>query len=439
MSEKFVGFSRVEIKPGYGIEMTGYFEKRFATGTYDPIELQGVAFRENEETAVFIVSDTLGLLSPLAYELPVIVGNEVGVPSDNVLICHTHTHTGPHIDSYRIPGDPVFIEHYKKCLVECARLAVEDLKKLKETRLGEGSVPHMTAPRRFKMKNGTYRTWGINGDPEIVSYACKTDESFRIIRYIRESGPEVVLMNFQCHPDCVGGTLYSSDFPGAFRRAIEEENPNAKAVFINGAEGQMIGPDLMSGILKPKCIERAYRMGQRLADFAQPVYLSSHRIADTTPLKCGRIKIKAKTKYDPDRYDECLKIIKNHEEGNWELNGPTKADDLYVVSEAYVIKDLVDRKIETVDIIMSFLCFNGVALVGIPGEPFCELGIQIRAGSPYPVTCIACHCNGSEAYYPTAESYDQGGYEPSNCRFVKGTMEKMVESCLNKLNKIHEL
>ena len=34
-------------------------------------------------------------------------------------------------------------------------------------------------------------------------------------------------------------------------------------------------------------------------------------------------------------------------------------------------------------------------------------------------------------------AYEQGGYEPSNTRFVKGTGEHIAEACVELLHKIH--
>ena len=77
---------------------------------------------------------------------------------------------------------------------------------------------------------------------------------------------------------------------------------------------------------------------------------------------------------------------------------------------------------------VSAIAFCGMAFVGIPGEPFNEVGVQIRKNSKFPVTCVMCQANGCHGYYPTAEGYDQGGYESYNTPYVKGTAEQLADT-----------
>ena len=66
--------------------------------------------------------------------------------------------------------------------------------------------------------------------------------------------------------------------------------------------------------------------------------------------------------------------------------------------------------------------------MGYPGEPFNEVGKAIRAASPFPVTSVCCQTNGNYGYYPTAEGFDQGGYESFNTRLRRGVAEDLVDA-----------
>lgn len=85
---------------------------------------------------------------------------------------------------------------------------------------------------------------------------------------------------------------------------------------------------------------------------------------------------------------------------------------------------------------VSAVAIGGLAFLGVPGEPFCEVGMHIRDNSPYPVTFACCQTNGCEGYYPTAEAYDQGGYEPRNTKFPKGIAEILMNTGVELMNKI---
>lgn len=44
------------------------------------------------------------------------------------------------------------------------------------------------------------------------------------------------------------------------------------------------------------------------------------------------------------------------------------------------------------------------------------------------MTFIACQTNGCYGYFPTAQAYDEGGYEPRNTRYIKGTAEQLADT-----------
>lgn len=50
-----------------------------------------------------------------------------------------------------------------------------------------------------------------------------------------------------------------------------------------------------------------------------------------------------------------------------------------------------------------------LVLVGMPGEPFAEIGLATKARSTASHTMFAGYCNGILAYWPTAETVAQGG------------------------------
>lgn len=57
------------------------------------------------------------------------------------------------------------------------------------------------------------------------------------------------------------------------------------------------------------------------------------------------------------------------------------------------------------------LRIGDLAVVGLPGEPFVELGLAIKMASPFSPTFIA-HCTSPcTGYIPTAEALRRGGHE----------------------------
>ena len=60
----------------------------------------------------------------------------------------------------------------------------------------------------------------------------------------------------------------------------------------------------------------------------------------------------------------------------------------------------------------TILALGPLAIVPIPGEPFAETILRMRALSPFQYTLCASTSGGNYAYFPTPESLPRGGYEP---------------------------
>ncbi len=79
-----------------------------------------------------------------------------------------------------------------------------------------------------------------------------------------------------------------------------------------------------------------------------------------------------------------------------------------------------------------------VGIVGLPGEVFCEFGMEIKEKSPAKHTLVIELANDAIGYMPTEEAFAQGGYEPStgSTCYVKGAGDKLTACALEQLNKL---
>jgi hypothetical protein len=65
----------------------------------------------------------------------------------------------------------------------------------------------------------------------------------------------------------------------------------------------------------------------------------------------------------------------------------------------------------SVDLEFQAMRLGNIALLGIPCEPFNQLGAEIKRRSPFPLTLFSGYTNGFTGYMPNAEAYPEGGYE----------------------------
>ena len=76
--------------------------------------------------------------------------------------------------------------------------------------------------------------------------------------------------------------------------------------------------------------------------------------------------------------------------------------------------------------VLSGITVGPVALIGIPGEPFTNVGRRLKEAEGYSLILPCCCTNGYEGYFPMKEAYDEGGYEARSSRFKAGVAEQII-------------
>jgi hypothetical protein len=74
-----------------------------------------------------------------------------------------------------------------------------------------------------------------------------------------------------------------------------------------------------------------------------------------------------------------------------------------------------------------------VGFVGIGCELLTEVGMAIKAGSPYEHTFVITHCNGRSGYLPPKKLYKEGGYEVTSTGFAPQAADILVKRSLEML------
>ncbi len=67
---------------------------------------------------------------------------------------------------------------------------------------------------------------------------------------------------------------------------------------------------------------------------------------------------------------------------------------------------------------------------------FVELGLSIKAASPFEQTHVVELANGSFGYIPNRSAYAEGNYEVVSARCAAGSGEMMVESAIRMLSEL---
>jgi len=136
-----------------------------------------------------------------------------------------------------------------------------------------------------------------------------------------------------------------------------------------------------------------------------------------------------------DRYEEALRIVKLHEEGRDSELPYEKMELTTVVAEANRICVLKDGP-ESFSFTLTCMSLGDVALAGLPGEPFVEIGLDIEKASPFAETIVCCLTNGGDSYFPASSAYDEGGYEARTSQLRKGGDKIIVDGMKKVLTEL---
>lgn len=437
-----IGFARMDITPPLGVPIGGYFKKRITKGVLDPIFARAISFCSEGKSALLLSLDMWLLNNESANEWPKRIANVLGLDPDSVFLCCTHSHTTPKVT------DPESDKDYDRWLFErlceAGRRALEDEKEVIDIRAAQQDQTDLTFSRRFRMKDGAQMgnppaaTW--EDVSKIAHPLGNVDQSLRFVRILRKDAPEILIVNFQSHPDCIGGELISADFPGAVCSHLEEAVDHACAVFLNGAQGNMVINNRMQPL--PSCgiknYDYAIAHGKKIADVALSLYNKAESVMKGK-LQFSQVKVHAKTKRNTLPLDYCKDIVERYAAGGLEAIDPNPKIATPIVAEARQVWQLEQEQLDYLDLPVTVLTAGGFAVVGIPGEPFSEVGRSIRDASPYPMTCVCCLTNGSFGYFANKAAIEEGGYDTINTKLVKGTTEALAESAISQLQALKNM
>ncbi len=434
-----VGFSRVNITPSMGIELGGYYKLRLADGVLDDIEVNVIALSDKRRIVLMVTIDHCGIFREVMDSYKGAISEKTGVPIDAIYIHATHTHTAPRIQPDSITSDPLIInyrEYVKSKAVDACVFAIEDLKPAKMG-FGMAKAENVAFIRRYRMKDGSVKTNpGVN-NPDIVEPIGEIDDRVCVLRFAREGADDIVLANFANHPDTVGGNKISGDWPTLFRHTIEKAIDNVKAIFFNGAQGDVNhvnvhpkGGDFNDMFHDFDGCSRGYgharHVGRVVAGAVLQIY-DKVEYVDVEEIDYLQKEYEiAYNKATPEELVLAHKYNDLHLAGRDDEIPFTEMMLTTVVAEAGRMVKLENAP-DYCQLLFSAIRIGDVALFGIPGEPFNVVGREIKKAQGYKMIIPTCLTNGSEGYYPSMDAYVEGGYEARSSKFKAGVAERMIE------------
>jgi len=438
MNKLNAGYSKVVITPPMGINVAGYFQKRYASAVLDDLYACTLALSVEDKTVVLVNLDLISIDSNGADVIRDYVSSELGLPKEAIFLSGTHTHTGPickNDHERELEREYFKTVMYKVC--DGIRFAISDLK---PAVLGYavGNAPRISFSRRFRMKDGSVRTNPGVMNPNIDHPIGTVDERVNVIRIDREGADNIVLVNFGTHPDTIGGDAISADWPGFVRSTLEGALQNTKCVFFNGAQGDVNHINVFpksgegNGLEKDfDDVDRGYlhakHMGNVVAGAVLQVYEKvAYTEVDSIKFTEKIIPIPANVP-TPEELPLAIKYNELHLAGK-DDEIPYKGMALTTVVADAARKVRLKDGPAFFDLPLIAISVGNIAFIGIPGEPFSKVGIELKANNEEFDMVLPCALtNGSKGYFPAKDAYDEGGYETATSRFKAGVAEIIIE------------
>jgi len=447
--------------------------KDIGENIHDSLYVKALVLKSNTVTMAII---TLDVVSIEDYTLPKNFYQEIKrklkeeLHLDHFLINASHNHW----DGFLI-GKNFVAEDVGDRTIKAVEKALKNLEPVKFGG-GSGFENRISMNRRIKLKDEkvyTIRHANPNmPDDEVVGLG-KMDPEIGILRIDRLDGTsKAVLYNFACHP--YSGVLdrgVTAEFPGFASETIESVlGNNSMAFFLQGAAGditeilyknvddardcepfgRMLGLSVLKGFnkIKPSTNQKVFNAISKTMDLPLRKDISN-RIKElerqerkllsslrSTSLNMKSfiplyIKYTLSPKY-PSYYsyrylqEDSLGILglKMHDKENKRniekyLKNMRAMDKLSQIEENIMFlkrrqNDLKKLNKETITVDIVGIRIGNFVVVTFPGEPFAEVGLNIKKNSPFENTFVAGYSNGYIHYAPTANSYKEWGYEVMN-------------------------
>lgn len=430
-----VGTAAVKITPPSGTPMAGYYHARGSEDVLDDLYAKAAVLDDGNTRVVLVVCDLITLPRITVLETRQLIEKQTGIPADHVMLSATHTHTGPSLvrDSVRDNQDGGSGDRARKYTLELPGRIAQAVAEANEKRTpvqvsyAQESEDRLAFCRRFWMKDGTVGWNPGKLNPNIIRPVSPIDPEVGIVYFeTADKKPLLTYVNYAMHADTTGGTKISADFPGALARCLAGyKGPDMLTIFANGACGNLNHYNIQWTAPQTSPAE-ACRLGTILAGSVLKAYMDLCPLGETTLRVRSEVLQLPLAKVTPEEVQEAKAIV-------------AKGDKARFMEQvrAYKVLDVDKRAGAPLEVEVQVITLgDSLAWVSLPGEIFVELGLSIKAASPFAQTHIVELANGSIGYIPNRSAYAEGNYEVESARCAEGSGELLVQAAVKMLEEL---
>ena len=397
------GCAQTVITPPIGASLAGYFHDRVAKSVRDDLHAKAMVIEHDGRRIALVSLDLISVDAETTEGARELINAELGIPSQHVMVCATHTHTGPEIrEGGVVPVNTAWRDKLPRYIADTVRAAVGNMATV-TLRVGSAQAEGYSFNRLFRMKDGS-EVFGKGGrEDDIIGLAGPIDPQLQTLSLVDSKGKlRGLIVNFALHPDVIGGgraDFISADWPGEVGRAVAGMcGHDVVTLFLQGTCG-----DINHVTHDPTHLPRggpvkAVQIGQGLAGVAM---YAAERAEPMTALSLdGRIKTLSIPYYTRD--EKLLAELAA-------LRAKAKRSPF----EQYTLErgEGWPHDGKNADVPVQVLRIGDMGLAALPAEIFVRIGLGIKHYSPAPATFVVELANArASTYVPTTDQAERGAY-----------------------------
>ena len=380
MNELRVGYGEKIITPPLGLDLAGYgfYLDRKAESVLDDLKARALVLRSDGRSLVLVSCDIIGLAIEDADAIRTEIAAAHRVPTANVLLAATHTHSGP--ATQPLPGlgdvDIATMKRLRARIVEAAAAAAGALRPA-ESSFALEAVEPLGYNRRRKDFCGV--------DPVLKAAIFRTREE------------KIYLLNYACHAVVFGRkTHVSADWPGAVVREVEKSGD--KAVFFQGFCGN-IDPVLQMNRWGEGTTEDLHD----IADFVRRRLQKAERYAiSQTDVRLAAAEQRIELPLNIPDKRTIGRQAADFQKKYGQFPGAGRFAEEWK-ARALAGAPARRRSPRLLNVPVQALAIGGLKIIALPGELFCEIGLKLQK-TDAPLLPIG-YANGNIGYIPADRDF----------------------------------
>ncbi|MDF1754122.1 MAG: neutral/alkaline non-lysosomal ceramidase N-terminal domain-containing protein [Verrucomicrobiales bacterium] len=440
------GAASSNITPGMGVPLDGaIMQTGPAKDIHDELWARCLVLSDGTSKLAIVIVDNTMISREIFDEAKRRIEIECGIPSANVCLAATHSHSTPR-GVVGLVDSELHRDYLDFLAVRIADGVKRADNRLVPAEAGWGSFeePRFVHNRRWFVRNPVKSPFGEATETILMNPGKSADldrptgpvdsEFFVFaVRRKTDQKPIALLGNYGLHyvGGVPGGTV-SADYFGSYADAIQKRwsgdhlDPPFVGMLSNGTSGDVNAIDFKAPRVRFEKYERMNGIAAELADKTQAL-LETVTYSDVLPLRSVASELELKVR--KPGVDRLEWAGKNRAPENTKFRLPRP--QIYA-REALHLANFPD----VVSVPLQVFRIGDLAVVQSPCETFAETGLAIKAGSPFADATFTIElANGYFGYLPPENQFQHGGYEtwPARSSFLEESAETKIRAELLRL------